>query len=170
MIQPGRQTVATRKIRVLMVCLGNICRSPTAHAVFDSLVEQAGLQHAIEVDSAGTGNWHIGEAPDKRAVAHGLERGYQLESLRARQVEQGDFTLFDYILAMDRNNLKDLKAQCPGDKQHKLSLLLDHAVSEHESVPDPYYAGPEGFTLVLDLVEDACGGLIQFLKSRHELK
>ena len=150
-----------------MVCLGNICRSPSAHGVLESLVAQAGLGEAIAVDSAGTGNYHIGEAPDTRSMAAAARRGYDLSSQRARQVQDADFQTYDYILAMDRTNLKELRARCPKAHLTKLHLLLDYAETSHEAVPDPYYSGAEGFELVLDLVEEACRGLLDHLQAEH---
>ena len=140
-------------IRVLMVCLGNICRSPTAHGVMQKQIENNGLVNFIEVDSAGTGDWHCGERPDPRTIEVAALRGYALDSLRARQVVASDFEYFDYIFAMDQMNLAELRAQCPRQHLPKLQLLLDHAGLELEAVPDPYYSGEAGFELVLDLVE-----------------
>lgn len=148
-------------IRVLMVCLGNICRSPTAHAVIEKLIQDKGLSHLISVDSAGTGSWHIGEAPDARATEAASRRGYDLSQLRARQVADDDFRQFDYILAMDKQNLKDLRARCPEPLQSRLSLMLDYGGTDLQEVPDPYYSGPQGFELVLDLVEAACSELLE---------
>ena len=148
--------------RVLFVCLGNICRSPTAHGVFETLVKQRGLQQQIRIDSCGTGDWHIGHAPDRRATAEAATRGYDLSGLRARQVQVSDFDDFDYILAMDKQNLADLRAMCPTDFSGHLGLFLpfdpDASVDE---VPDPYYGGDEGFTRVLDMVEAASEGLLR---------
>ncbi|RLQ23085.1 low molecular weight phosphotyrosine protein phosphatase [Seongchinamella sediminis] len=148
--------------RVLFVCLGNICRSPTAHGVFEAMVRARGLEQQIRVDSCGTGDWHIGHAPDKRATAEALGRGYDLSGLRARQVQVRDFHDFDYILAMDRQNLADLQAMCPAGFSGYLGLFLpfDPAASIAE-VPDPYYGGDEGFTRVLDMVEAASEGLLR---------
>jgi len=155
--------------RVLFVCLGNICRSPTAHGVFASLVAQRGLSDQVEVDSCGTGAWHVGEAPDSRATAEAAARGYDLTVLRARQVHARDFGHYDYILAMDRQNLADLKRLCPDDYQGHLGLFLAFAegvgVAE---VPDPYYGGPQGFAQVLDLVEAASEGLLQTLNRKRK--
>ena len=148
--------------RVLFVCLGNICRSPTAHGVFEALVKQRGLEHAIQIDSCGTGDWHIGHAPDRRATAEAAKRGYDLSHLRARQVQVRDFADFDYILAMDNQNLADLKAMCPADFSGHLGLFqpFDPQAALQE-VPDPYYGGDEGFTQVLDMVEAASEGLLR---------
>jgi protein-tyrosine phosphatase len=156
-------------IRVLMVCLGNICRSPTAHGVMQKQIENNQLMECIEVDSAGTGDWHCGERPDPRTLAAAALRGYALDSLRARQVVASDFESFDYIFAMDQMNLAELRAQCPPQHLSKLQLLLDHANSDLEAVPDPYYSGEAGFELVLDLVEEACERVLQHLCVRHQL-
>lgn len=154
-------------IQVLMVCLGNICRSPTAHGVMNKCIENKGLSDNIKVDSAGTGSWHIGEQPDRRAIEAAAQRGYSLHTFRARQVVVADYRQFDYILAMDRTNLKELRAQCPQAHLSKLQLLLEFADCNHESVPDPYYSGSSGFELVLDLVEQACDSLLEHIRSQH---
>lgn len=153
-------------IRVLMVCLGNICRSPTAHGVFQQRVESAGLAGLIEVDSAGTGDFHLGEKPDIRSRKAAQQRGYNLSSLRARQVSKDDFERFDYILAMDDNNLRDLQALCPAPLQHKLRLLTEFADNNYLSVPDPYYGEGEGFQLVLNLVEEAADALLDHIRKQ----
>lgn len=153
---------ASPTTRVLFVCLGNICRSPTAHGVFRELVHQRGLEKRIQVDSCGTGDWHLGHAPDRRAAAEAASRGYDLSDLRARQVQPTDFRSFDYILAMDRQNLADLRALCPADYPGRLELFLPFDPrATVEEVPDPYYGGDEGFTRVLDMVEAASEGLLQ---------
>ncbi|MEE4659573.1 MAG: low molecular weight protein-tyrosine-phosphatase [Halieaceae bacterium] len=153
--------MSSRATRVLFVCLGNICRSPTAHAVFADQVAAAGLQQWVEVDSAGTGAWHVGEAPDARATAAALRRGYDLSSLRARQVQPADFARFDYVLAMDADNLANLQALAPPDFQGHLGLFLDfHPRPPVTEVPDPYYGGEDGFDRVLDLIEGASQGLL----------
>lgn len=162
--------MATPQIRVLMVCLGNICRSPTAHGVLEKLIKDKALSHVISVDSAGTGAWHVGESPDHRASAAANNRGYDLSALRARQVTSEDFVRFHYILAMDRQNLKDLRASCPTNYQAKLQLLLDFSDSDHDVVPDPYYSGEQGFELVLDLVEAACSSLLADIQQQFSLK
>ena len=151
---------------VLFVCLGNICRSPTAEAVFRKRVSQfANLD--IQVDSAGTGAWHLGESPDERAQAVGEARGYPMSDLRARQVCQQDFERFDYILAMDKANLTALKSLAPHDFRGELGLFLDYAKTATKEVPDPYYTqGDRGFHQVVDLIEAATEGLIeQILKA-----
>ena len=148
------------KVRLLMVCLGNICRSPTAHGVMEKLICDKGLNDFIEVDSAGTGDYHIGEPPDRRAAATALARGYDLSAQRARQVANLDFEAFDYILAMDHSNLSELQSRCPAQHQGKLNLLLDFGSSGRAEVPDPYWSGQDGFDLVLDLAEEACAALL----------
>lgn len=150
--------------RILFVCLGNICRSPTAEGVFRQRALVAGMP-ALQIDSAGTAGWHIGKAPDPRTVRAAAQRGYDLASLRARQVVENDFHQFDFILAMDRNNLADLQAIRPARSTAELGLFLDYAGDFPESeVPDPYYGGDQGFELVLDLIENASDGLIARLR------
>jgi protein-tyrosine phosphatase len=148
---------------VLFVCLGNICRSPTAEAVFKHRAFQAGL--CVEIDSAGTGAWHTGEVPDERAQDAGVRRGYDFSGQAARAVHIDDFAHYDFIVAMDGTNLADLKAMCPPSAQDKLHLFLGFAadVSVRE-VPDPYYGGVGGFDHVVDLVEQASDGLISHLQ------
>jgi protein-tyrosine phosphatase len=151
---------------VLFVCLGNICRSPTAEGVFREVVDREGLAGEIVVDSAGTGAWHAGEAPDARAQAAARSRGYDLSSQRARQLRPEDFHRFDLILAMDRANLAELHSQRPEDARAELRLFLSFARSaDVEEVPDPYYGDGSGFERVLDLVEDASRGLLAQLRS-----
>jgi protein-tyrosine phosphatase len=158
------------RIRVLMVCLGNICRSPTAEAVFRQHVTAAGLDGLIEVDSAGTSDWHAGEPPDPRSMRAAAERLYDLSALRARQVRMRDFEDFDYILAMDRQNLAHLEELCPVACQEKLGLFLAYGNTGWNEVPDPYNSGRDGFELVLDLVETASASLLQELRKRHALQ
>ena len=158
------------KVSVLFVCLGNICRSPTAHGVFEHFVSVQGLSGVIMVDSAGTGDWHIGHAPDSRSAAVAKERGYTLDHLRARQVTSADFQQFDYVLAMDEQNLIDLKAMCPGDYSGHLSLFLDfHPEEKIREVPDPYYGGDQGFVDVFTMVEHASEGLLNHIIEKHRL-
>lgn len=161
--------VYSAPIRVLMVCLGNICRSPTAHGVFEKHIHDKGLAPLIEVDSAGTGDWHIGEAPDPRSREAALRRGYDLSSQRSRQVESADFYSFDYILAMDSTNLRDLEKLRPQDAEVRMALFLEFSGSSTESLPDPYYSGEQGFELVLDLVEQASKNLLEQLIQEHSL-
>lgn len=148
-------------IKVLFVCLGNICRSPTAHGVFESLVARQNLSERFEIDSAGTAAWHIGKSPDTRSQAAAKRRGFDLGHLRARQVNVADYEHYDYILAMDHSNLSDLKAECPEHLQYKLSLFLHFGEHSEQEVPDPYYGGQDGFDHVLDLVESASLGFLQ---------
>ena len=146
---------------VLFVCLGNICRSPTAEGVFRAAVAKAGLSERIRVESAGLGNWHVGSAPDRRAVQAAGRRGYDLAKLRGRQVEVADFTHFGWILAMDDSIMKALTAMRPAEFDGHLGLLLDFAPELGvRDVPDPYYGAPAGFDRVLDLVEASSAGLL----------
>ena len=144
---------------VLFVCMGNICRSPTAEAVFKHKMNARGL--ALSVDSAGTLGAHAKQKPDHRSQKAGIARGYSFEGIKARKVTKTDFTQFDLILAMDNDNVSELKKVAPADLQHKIHLMLDFA-SEHEEsqVPDPYYGGARGFDYVLDLVEAASDGIL----------
>lgn len=150
---------------VLFVCMGNICRSPTAHGVFRHKVREQGLSGAVEVDSAGTHNFHPNSPPDERSQAHAGKRGYDLSDLRARQIQDSDFEKFDLILVMDLDNLALLQEQCPPTHQHKVRRLTEFCVQfDSAVVPDPYYGGTGGFEHVLDLVEDACNGLLQHVR------
>ncbi|OWP52094.1 low molecular weight protein-tyrosine-phosphatase [Pseudomonas nitroreducens] len=153
-------------MKVLFVCLGNICRSPTAEGVLRHKVRAAGLEDRIEIDSAGTGDWHVGKAPDARTRAAALRRGYDLSSLRARQVSLADFSRYDLILAMDNANLRDLKHLRGSGAKAELDLFLRRYELEVDEVPDPYYGGEDGFERVLDLVERACDGLLTEVKGR----
>lgn len=155
------------KIRVLMVCLGNICRSPTAHGVFQQCIEDNKLQDRILVDSAGTGSWHTGSSPDRRSARAARARGYRLDHLVARKVELHDFYEFDYLLAMDRDNLADLQAQRPDNTDCRIELFLDYSDRTESEVPDPYNKGADGFELVLDMVEEASDSLLETLVRRH---
>ena len=156
-------------INVLFVCMGNICRSPTAHALFREAVTAAGLDDEIRTDSAGTHAYHIGNPPDRRATETALSRGFVMTDLRARQVDGADYLSFDYIVAMDRHNLRLLKADCPTDQLGRLSLMLDWATGWGEEVPDPYYGGDEGFVQVFDMLTDACQGLLGHIAQQHGL-
>jgi protein-tyrosine phosphatase len=150
--------------RVLFVCMGNICRSPTAVGVFKRLVNDAGLDAEIESDSAGTHDYHIGDPPDARSQAAAGRRGYDLSALRARQVAHDDFALFDYVLAMDETNLTALLSLCPAHYRERVKLFLEFAPEAgHREVPDPYYGGAQGFEEVLDLVELAAQGLLDHI-------
>jgi protein-tyrosine phosphatase len=148
-----------------MVCMGNICRSPTAEGVLRRKLREAGLEQSVLVDSAGTTAYHVAKPPDRRSIQHAKRRGYDLSGLRARRVIDEDFERFDLILAMDWDNLALLEAQCPVEHRGKLKRLTEFAC-RHDSpvVPDPYYSGPDGFERVLDLIEDACDGLVAHLK------
>jgi protein-tyrosine phosphatase len=161
-------TIAEAKLSVLFVCLGNICRSPTAHGVFAKLIEQRGYGRLITVDSAGTGDWHLDHAPDKRTTQVAASKGYDLSQLRARLVTPADFEQFDYIIAMDRANLRDLREMQPESYSGHLGLFLDFSEqnSLHE-VPDPYYGGEDGFELVFGLVEEASLGFLQHIEHSH---
>ncbi|SDS47388.1 low molecular weight protein-tyrosine-phosphatase [Pseudomonas oryzae] len=151
-------------MRVLFVCLGNICRSPTAEGVMRHKLQLAGLAGRVLVDSAGTGAWHVGKAPDPRTRAVAEQRGYLLHDLRARQVCGEDFARFDLILAMDHDNLRELRRLRPADGVAELDLFLRRGgLAEHE-VPDPYYGGADGFERVLDMVELACDRLIEQIR------
>lgn len=158
-------------VKVLFVCMGNICRSPTAQGVFTDLLQREGLTTHVHVDSAGTHAYHTGSAPDPRAQAAAKRRGIDLGPQTARQVQRDDFEQFDYILAMDRENLALLMELCPAQFEHKVGLLLEYA--KHlgiEEVPDPYYGGITGFDRVLDMVLEAAEGLLQDIRTRHPLR
>ncbi|NIV18805.1 MAG: low molecular weight phosphotyrosine protein phosphatase [Woeseiaceae bacterium] len=155
------------RISVLFVCMGNICRSPTAEGVFRQRVADAGLADRIHTDSAGTHAYHVGEPPDHRARSAAERRGVSLEDLRARRVSSEDFERFDYVIAMDRDNLALLVEQSDPRHHEKIQLFLDFSKSAEDEVPDPYYGGAAGFERVLDLVEDASIGLLQVLREKH---
>ena len=158
-------------IKVLLVCMGNICRSPTAEGVFRAQVEAAGLDRQIHIDSAGTHDYHIGDTPDGRAQTAAAKRGYDLSRLRGRQVGQEDFLAYDYILAMDMDNLTRMQAQCPAKYAHKIGLFMEYSKNFlQREVPDPYYGGGAGFEKVLDMVEDAGQGLLAHLKREKKLR
>jgi len=156
-----------RSVSVLFVCMGNICRSPTAHGIFRRLVEQEGLADLILIDSAGTHAYHIGKPPDERAQATALKRGFDLSDLRARQAAAADFEQYDYVLAMDRENHEILASLCPAGYEERLSLFLDYAPDLGiEEVPDPYWGGEQGFEQVFDMLEAASLGLLEEIRSR----
>jgi len=154
------------KKKVLFVCLGNICRSPSAEAVFTSLVEKAGFSGDFEIDSAGTSGWHVGEPADKRMQSHARKRGYHLTSVSRPVKPEMDFEKFDYIVAMDRENLRELKRMAPRAKHLKKLYLITNFMKhfQYDGIPDPYYGGYEGFELVLDLLEDAGKGLLDAIQ------
>ncbi|HVN34711.1 MAG TPA: low molecular weight protein-tyrosine-phosphatase [Casimicrobiaceae bacterium] len=151
---------------VLFVCLGNICRSPTAEGVFRAAADRAGLARSLHADSAGIGDWHVGLPPDPRAINAAKRRGYDLSAIRGRQIEIADFARFGWIVAMDESNLKALEEMKPAEFGGNVGLLLDFAPELRlREVPDPYYGGPEGFERVLDLVEPAIPRLIAGMRS-----
>ncbi|MFO1205445.1 MAG: low molecular weight protein-tyrosine-phosphatase [Burkholderiales bacterium] len=153
-------------MKILLVCMGNICRSPMAEAVVRHMLKREGLAADTTVDSAGTHDYNIGLAPDPRARLAALRRGYDMAGMRARQVDPDDFERFDRILAMDRRNLAVLEHACPAEHRHKLALFLDYAtVHDADEVPDPYGESQESFEHVLDLIEDAARGLIASLRA-----
>jgi protein-tyrosine phosphatase len=153
-------------VRILFVCLGNICRSPTAEGVLRALAAREAPDLPLEVDSAGTADYHVGQPPDPRTRAAAARRGYDLSALRARTLDSADFERFDLILAMDRENLGALKRRAPSHAHERLRLFLEFAPDAPEDVPDPYYGGPNGFEEVLDLVETATRGLLAHLRQR----
>jgi protein-tyrosine phosphatase len=150
------------KVKVLFVCMGNICRSPTAHGVFRHLVEAQGYADLIEIDSAGTHSYHIGKPPDQRGQQAAVSRGIDIGDLRARQVNQHDFSEFDYVIAMDNDNFSELEDICPADQRQRLHMMMDFAPERSETeVPDPYYSGE--FGRVFDMVDVASRGLLQHI-------
>ncbi|MDE2365637.1 MAG: low molecular weight phosphotyrosine protein phosphatase [Betaproteobacteria bacterium] len=159
------------KTRVLFVCMGNICRSPTAEAVFRHQVQAAGLEEEIHIDSAGTHDYHIGAPPDERAQRAAMRRGYDTKQLRARCVHEKDFEVFHYILAMDRANLAILQRECPSQYSHKLGLFMRYSKRFSDGiqeVPDPYFGGQQGFEHVLNLVEEAGKGLLSRIQDERQ--
>jgi len=154
--------------KVLFVCMGNICRSPTAEGVFRHILRQKRLDDRVEVDSAGTHGYHVGEAPDLRTQRAAASRGYDLSDMRARKVAPQDLDYFDLILAMDHNNLEVLRRICPPEKYDRLGLFMSYARNfDDDEVPDPFYGLGHGFDLVLDMVEDAAKGLIETIEMRY---
>ena len=152
-------------VNVLFVCLGNICRSPMAEGVFRHVVDEAGLRDRIAIDSAGTGPWHVGKPPDERARATAARHGIDIGGQRARQVASDDFGTFEYVLAMDRDNLRTLHRAAPKTHRDRVRLFLDFGADDSaHDVPDPYYGGPEGFEDVYALVEDAATGLLRHIR------
>jgi protein-tyrosine phosphatase len=155
-------------VKVLMVCMGNICRSPTAEGVLRRKLADAGLGRLVDVDSAGTHGYHVGNPPDPRAQRHAAKRGYDLTRLRARRVREEDFDRFDLVLAMDEDNLSELESLRRPESRAELGLLMDHCDGRGRVVPDPYYGDAAGFERVLDDVEAACEGLLAHLRQRLE--
>jgi protein-tyrosine phosphatase len=150
--------------RILFVCLGNICRSPMAEGVFRALVDEEGLAHRFEIDSAGLGTWHLGQAPDERAQAAARRRGIDISGQSARQVQDEDFDRFDLLLVMDRSNFAELKRRAPAESHAKIRPFLDFAPKARtKDVPDPFYSGADGFDHALDLIEEAARGLLASL-------
>lgn len=160
--------VQMKKVSVLFVCLGNICRSPTAHGVFQHLVNESGLAEKITVDSAGTAAYHLGNPPDSRSQKAAKRRGIDLSYQRARQVNAQDIHDFDYVLAMDQSNFNNLLQICPAGLENKIRMFMEFSESASSiEVPDPYYGGEMGFENVLDMVEYASRGLLRHIQSRH---
>lgn len=158
-------------IKVLFVCLGNICRSPSAEGVFRACVEKANLSDNIAIDSCGTAAYHIGKSPDPRSIQAAAQRDIDISYLQARQVEVSDFDKFDYMMAMDESNLENLKRLQPNNSKAQVGLLMEFATKiQGTEVPDPYYGGKDGFELVLDLLEDACSALLDHIREHHTLK
>ncbi len=154
-------------VRILFVCLGNICRSPTAEAVFRALAAREAPELNVAIDSAGTADYHLGSAPDARAQEAGRRRGYDMSARRARMIEPGDFERFELILAMDRSNWAALRRAAPRSARARVRLFLEYAPEAGVlEVPDPYYGGPNGFEEVLDLVEAASRGLLRHLREQ----
>jgi protein-tyrosine phosphatase len=159
--------MSRERVSVLFVCMGNLCRSPMAEGVFRHYVSRAGLDGRIEIDSAGTHDYHVGDPPDPRAQQAADRRGYDLTGQRGRQVSNADFIEFDYLLAMDEVNLRVLKRLCPPQYEHKLKLFMEFSAgSALREVPDPYYGGDQAFEGVLDMVEEASLGLLDHLRER----
>lgn len=162
--------ILNNKISVLFVCMGNMCRSPTAEAVFGRYVAEAGLGKRILIESAGTHVSHSGDPPDERAKRAAAKRGYDMSRCRTRPLHSKDFQRFEYLLAMDERNLDVLTRECPAEHAGKLGLIMSYGTpGQVLSVPDPYYGGAQGFERVLDLVEDAAQGLLRQLRQRHPL-
>ena len=151
-------------LKILFVCMGNICRSPTAEGVFRKKLASAGLLHKVHIDSAGTHNYHPNSPPDERSQTHAHRRGYDLSNLRARAVQENDFKAFDLLLTMDWDNRALLEERCPPENQHKIRGFAEFLQTTQASViPDPYYGGAQGFEHVLDLIEEASDGLMQLV-------
>ena len=155
---------ASPKIQILFVCMGNICRSPTAEGVFRKMISTSSLAGRVDIDSAGTGASHLGLPPDVRAIELAERNGYDISALRARQVGPSDFERFDYIIAMDEMNVRTLKGFCPTRYAHKIELLLDYGGEDDEhEIPDPYYGSMRDFEHAMELIEEGCRGLVEYL-------
>jgi protein-tyrosine phosphatase len=155
-------------VKVLFICMGNICRSPTAEGVFRNHVQTNNLEHKIKIDSVGTGSWHIGHPPDKRSQEAASQRGYDISNQRSRLINKKDINESDYLLAMDTENILTLKGMITKDKQNKLMRFLEFAPHLNQlDVPDPYYSGLTGFELVLDLIEEASKGLLEHIRKNN---
>jgi len=152
--------------KVLFVCMGNICRSPSAEGVFRHKVQAAGLENEIEIDSAGTHAYHIGSQPDPRSQTTASKRGIDLSQLKGRRVTEDDFINFDYVIAMDDSNFHDLHEVCPAGYEDRIHMFLKFGTSEQSEVPDPYYGSGNGFEIVLDLIDDASEGLLGHLQTK----
>lgn len=162
--------VGEKKIRILFVCMGNICRSPTAEGVFKHLVHEHGMEDLIEIDSAGTHAYHVGEPPDPRACESAREKGYDISFARARKVSNDDFKNFDYLLAMDSANLSFLQVKSPMSARDKIELFLDyHPDKKGSNVPDPYFRDSDLFDGVFQMVEEGCWSLLKMMRQRHQL-
>lgn len=165
--------LSSAPLSVLFVCTGNICRSPTAEGVFRAQVRQSGFEQRFVIDSAGTGGWHHGEAPDPRSVKAAMTRGVDISPLRARQLRQQDYSNFDYLIALDRTHLTHMQENQPPATQGRLSLLMSYSKmtgSGSGDVPDPYYGGPDDFERVYDLIESGTQGLLDFLIQEQGMK
>ena len=157
-------------VKVLFVCMGNICRSPTAEGVFRHIVEESKLADKIHIDSAGVYAYHVGSPPDSRAQEAALKRNINLSTQKGRQVNKDDFNQFDYVIAMDHSNYSDLDEICPDEQKNNLRMFLEFSNKfDEQEVPDPYYGGAHGFEHVLDLVEDASRGLLKNIRNKHDL-
>ncbi|WP_033070575.1 low molecular weight protein-tyrosine-phosphatase [Thalassospira australica] len=155
-------------IKVLFVCTGNICRSPTADGVFRKMVRNKGLDDHISVDSCGLSAYHVGELPDPRSREMAESRGIDLTDIRSRKIKPGDYDQFDYILAMDDGHLRDMRRQAPSTRQNRIELFLDyHPTMAGQSVPDPYYGGANGFVHVFDMIEEASARLLDHICQKH---
>jgi len=159
--------MSKRKVSVLFVCMGNICRSPTAEGIFRHIINEKNIADDFITDSAGTHAYHVGEPPDSRAQETAQSRGIDLSDLKGRRVSEEDFDKFDYVLAMDKDNYAVLQDMCPSSKKHQLKLFLDFARDlGFDEVPDPYYGGTKGFEKVFDMLENASHGLIEHIQSK----